>query len=741
ELYRLEQIFNRSLLNVPYVQLWGTYLDYVRRRNNLTNDTSGQARSIITSAYVFALQKIGIDKDSAQIWVDYIQFLRTAPGIIGGTTWQDQQKMDTLRKAYQRAVIVPMQALNTLWKEYDQFEMGLNKLTGRRFLQERSPAYMTARSSYTELQNITQDLVRTTLPRLPPLPGCEGYEKFQKQLAIWRRWIQWEIDDPLVFKEEDSDAYKARVLYVYRQAIMAMRFVPELWFEAATFCFDNGLESEGDEFLKEGIEANPESCLLAFKRADRLEVTSTDEHDTRRRGAKVREAYDKVLDALYELIAKARTQEATAVAAVEEKFANMPDEDVDQPIEQGSNNEDDDNEGETPEVKTKESMKKAEIDAVKAASGARITQLSKTVSFAWIALMRAMRRIQGKGRPGEMAGSRQVFADARKRGRITSDVYIASALLEHHCYKDPAATKIFERGSKLFPEDENFALEYLKHLIDINDMTNARAVFETSTRRLTANPKTVHKSKVLYRFMHEHESRYGDMVQILSIESRMRELFPEDPILERFASRYSGPSFDLMNIHLALSPMQTLPPTRRAEPTSSREPSVEILEGGPRYLTGSPGRAGDSPSKRPYPGDYDLDDYSRPRKYQRAESPLKGAAGRRVDQKQRQFAHSAQPSLSGLSAAVNPLAGASASGSRGTAAPPPPMAPQPLPKDIMFLLSIIPGAKTYDATRFSPEKMVALLRSLDIPSSVRDLRLPPGVQGGGDIMGMGMAGK
>jgi cleavage stimulation factor subunit 3 len=84
--------------------------------------------------------------------------------------------------------------------------------------------------------------------------------------------------------------------------------------------------------------------------------------------------------------------------------------------------------------------------------------------------MRAMRRIQGKGKPGELQGSRQVFADARKRGRITSDVYIASALIEYHCYKDPAATKIFERGAKLFPEDENFALEYLKHLIDINDV-------------------------------------------------------------------------------------------------------------------------------------------------------------------------------------------------------------------------------------------------------------------------------
>lgn len=129
ELYRLEQIFNKTLLTIPNVQLWSVYLDYVRRRNNLTTDAAGQARRIISSAYDFALQNIGLDKDAGNIWVDHIDFIRSGPGNIGGSGWQDQQKMDSLRKAYQRAICVPTQAVNTLWKEYDQFEMGLNKLT------------------------------------------------------------------------------------------------------------------------------------------------------------------------------------------------------------------------------------------------------------------------------------------------------------------------------------------------------------------------------------------------------------------------------------------------------------------------------------------------------------------------------------------------------------------------------------------------------------------------------------
>lgn len=90
---------------------------------------SGNARQVVSQAYDFVLQNIGIDKDSGIIWQDYVKFIRDGPGQVGGSNWQDQQKMDALRKAYQRSICVPTQAVNTLWKEYDAFEMGLNKLT------------------------------------------------------------------------------------------------------------------------------------------------------------------------------------------------------------------------------------------------------------------------------------------------------------------------------------------------------------------------------------------------------------------------------------------------------------------------------------------------------------------------------------------------------------------------------------------------------------------------------------
>ena len=330
---------------------------------------------------------------------------------------------------------------------------------------------MTARSSYTELQNITRNLRRTTLPVLPPALGFEGDVEYTEQLGIWRRWIQWEKDDPLVLKAEEIVSYRARIVYVYKQALMAMRFWPELWAEASDFCFANELESEGDTFLTQGIAANPENCLLAFKRADRKELISTKEEGEEaaiRRGAAVREPYDKVLDALYDLFSNSKAREDQDVARIEAEFVAGDNVQLN-----GVRTEEDNDDDERGDGRSKEKEKTAQIESVRNMHGVQQKLLSKTITHTWIALTRAMRRIQVKGKVNHgLASSRGIFADARMRGRITRDVYFGSALMEFHCYDVETGKKIFERGLRLFSEDEEFALQYIKHLVANNDHTS-----------------------------------------------------------------------------------------------------------------------------------------------------------------------------------------------------------------------------------------------------------------------------
>lgn len=186
----------------------------------------------------------------------------------------------------------------------------------------------------------------------------------------------------------------------------------------------------------------------------------------------------------------------------------------------------------------------------------------------------------------------------------------------------------------------------------------------------------------------------------------MADLFPDDPKLLRFSSRYSAEGFDPTVVRPIISPATQMRPKtisqsieEPAQPSprpqykefSPRpQPRQEIREVSPRptylHITSSP--------KRPLGGEESDTESGRPRKVPRGESPLKGAAGRRLDQQKRMQ----QQTLGGVQQwqAHGP-------------------APVVIPRDITFLLSIIPRAETYAATLFNPEAMVRLLAQTPVP--------------------------
>lgn len=225
---------------------------------------------------------------------------------------------------------------------------------------------------------------------------------------------------------------------------------------------------------------------------------------------------------------------------------------------------------------------------------------------------------------------------------------------------------------------------------------DARAVFETVVGKLTAKPENVHRAKSLFAFFHDYESHFGELAQITKLEQRMTTLFPEDPQLQRFAQRFSGPNFDPTTVRPIISPRtqmkpvmpSILPSVEEAAPPMPSQVAPEQHRLASPALINSP-RLGNlmpvtNSPKRPLE---DADDNVQPRKLARGESPLKGAAGRRLDAARRNLA--------------------TASGNTPVGATP---GPTPLPREINFLLGIIPAAHTYRETRFNAEAMVAMLR-------------------------------
>lgn len=243
-----------------------------------------------------------------------------------------------------------------------------------------------------------------------------------------------------------------------------------------------------------------------------------------------------------------------------------------------------------------------------------------------------------------------------------------------------------------------------------NGLIDARVAFETAVGRLSQKPETLSKAKPLYAFFHDFEARYGELAQIVKLEKRMSEAFPDDPRLSSFSQRFTHDGFDPTAIRPIISP-----------DTQARPKSMPSIEPAPPSAPNSPPnrsiQIANSP-KRPLPKEESDNESNRPRKLARGESPLKGAAGQRIlDQQKRSRQPQDMSHFDGQSTAHV-------------------MPPPPLPRDIGFLLSIIPKSSTYHATKFNPEAMVKLIRETHIPTSVSQLRPPVPVANGAGMQQM-----
>lgn len=182
----------------------------------------------------------------------------------------------------------------------------------------------------------------------------------------------------------------------------------------------------------------------------------------------------------------------------------------------------------------------------------------------------------------------------------------------------------------------------------------------------------------------------------------MNDLFPDDPTLAKFSNRFVEQGFDPTVMRPIISPV-----------TQTKPKAISSIEND-RLVQGSPPNRFklDIPSpKRPLPPEDSDTEGRRPQKLARTTrdvSPLKGAAGRRLDQQKRNRQQPEMPLFNNTNDHPMPV-------------PPPP--PPPLPRDVMFLLSIIPKADTYHATKFSAESLVRLIRETHIPSTMA--QLPP----------------
>lgn len=218
---------------------------------------------------------------------------------------------------------------------------------------------------------------------------------------------------------------------------------------------------------------------------------------------------------------------------------------------------------------------------------------------------------------------------------------------------------------------------------------------------------------------------------MMKLEKRISENFPDDSSLARFSNRYSGEDFDPITARPLLSSTQVRP-----KATTTAERPMQLSQDSPNS-NATVLNTSNSP-KRPLADEADGDSIY-PRKIARGESPLKGAAGRRLVDAKRVHQKDANSNYNSgnvnnnnnITQQQQPTQQLHFPNSIHQSHPPqqlnpslPPTAQQisqlpsrsvpELPREVMFLLSIIPRADMYKATVFNAQRMVDLLRRTEL---------------------------
>ncbi|EIE19849.1 Suf-domain-containing protein, partial [Coccomyxa subellipsoidea C-169] len=264
-----KSVFSRCLLTCLSVDLWRTYLRFIKQacrttyqyislqhywqhRSDAPRGPDGMDE--VRKAFEFTLDKIGADIGAGPLWQEYIAFLQgppvNSPAFLtlfsGGVAGQeDTQRFTLVRRAYQRALVVPCASLEALWRSYEQFEQsGSNKALARRILDEQRPS-------------------------IKGINRCAGMGGLAQasQASAWRDYIMWERQNG---QRLDGPLLATRVALAYEQALMPLRHFPEVWLEFARWQAAEGGSgpAAAASVLGQGRKALFSCLLLHFAAAD-----------------------------------------------------------------------------------------------------------------------------------------------------------------------------------------------------------------------------------------------------------------------------------------------------------------------------------------------------------------------------------------------------------------------------------------------------------------------------------------
>lgn len=131
----LEKLFAKHLKKSYDTSLWNLYVEYVKRVST--------KKVNLADVYSFVVSHFEHSYTSYDFIREYIKVLSSAE--------DEHSNIDQIRKAYHRAFQYPRHGLGILWNEYEKWEIGINKLTSKGFIEQVFPTYSLSFNTYQRL--------------------------------------------------------------------------------------------------------------------------------------------------------------------------------------------------------------------------------------------------------------------------------------------------------------------------------------------------------------------------------------------------------------------------------------------------------------------------------------------------------------------------------------------------------------------------------------------------------------
>ncbi|GMM34580.1 cleavage polyadenylation factor subunit [Saccharomycopsis crataegensis] len=598
-----ESLYERSLTKCRNLELWKSYINYVRKQNDII--TGGQeARQTVNQSFDIALRNIGIDLNAGSIWEDYIKFINEWNPI---SKWEEQQKTELKRKTLKQSVIIPSHKIEDLWTMYTTFENEVNPSNARKYISDTSPQYMLARTWYKEFTGLTRML--NSFSKTPAKMSIQSH----------KTWINLEKQNKL--RLSNRRLLNKRIEFAFVKTLEKYPFYPEIWFEFAQFKLSeivdtppvlkplsistssidskfngNDINSFGNyktenldtgiSILTEGLLSCPMSPVLTYLLAELYELKNDHSNITA--------VFDSLIDKLVDQYDQLSTDEDYVKKDLEKPLRSELESRLERLKAKHTAAHEDDSDGESDDdnqqieeteeiVEARQTLKDPKnytIPEVQAQNENFLKniktnklKLERLITTVYINYIKFTKRAIKK------SVSRTVFKDARKRFKnLTWHIYFEEAMFEYNTSSNSQsgikiALKIFDTGMKnLKLEDHKnfpFLVEYFKFLILVNDYTNIKSFFEVCVKNLTIKPpenliyqysntvntptedphvkhqrtRTLQK---LFKLLLRYELYNGNILAIQNLQHRYKEIFPEQAELSIFSQIYR--EYDGLNL-------------------------------------------------------------------------------------------------------------------------------------------------------------------------------------------------